>query len=490
MIWDCATEEARCCAPLHRGTANLIEIFCLINSIRKHQMTAAMKRDYPIQPRKDIMSPQSFNSVPPNPSGPIPPPVHLYYPYGCYPQVHPAGPLPLMNHGTSPGMGSNDIQLARHPHGSLLPQQTSPYSVAGGPDPTQEKRNAKTAASKSQPSSPERLHSTPYRGDSGSAKSSRNTPVDNNIQSRDGPSNWRPGHSPYSYPQQHLPPYCAEAQWGNIRDHPPPHHPRGPPPPYHHWAGAPHPPPLPHGMYGGLPSHPPPHLPPQMHSRDGRSAYWPNHPVSNRSTGGPLDPAGTGGPGARGPVASAVVHRKDKLMPQNPTSSLQVGPPVTSSDAFTNEVDGREGATSPTQIEIHHRDEVENMGCTCKKTNCLKLYCQCFGIRIYCGANCRCKDCFNDSKHEKERKEAMRNIISRNPSAFDTKFKKTGQPVAVASSEIPPEKSRVLAHKLGCKCRKSNCMKKVRKSTHMLCTNFVHVPDFHTFFLFAIIQVL
>ena len=182
-------------------------------------------------------------------------------------------------------------------------------------------------------------------------------------------------------------------------------------------------------------------------------------------------------------------------------------------------------ALSPTEIEINHRDEIQHMGCTCKKTRCLKLYCQCFAAKLYCGVNCRCAICFNNRKHEKQRKEAMRNILSRNLSAFDTKFKKdatlvlveqpvvaTTNPMAGTETTSPPlplppsselsktpdpnhtattsnaavvaptttttpdaattaatlvtstEVARVLAHRLGCKCRKSACMKKVRRT--------------------------
>jgi hypothetical protein len=117
-----------------------------------------------------------------------------------------------------------------------------------------------------------------------------------------------------------------------------------------------------------------------------------------------------------------------------------------------NDVDGREGATSPSQIESSHREEVTTMGCTCKKTKCLKLYCQCFAVKIYCAGNCRCLVCHNTVKFDKERKDAIRNILSRNPSAFDTKFKRT-----LPNKTIP---DRMLSHKLGCKCRKSACMKK------------------------------
>lgn len=61
----------------------------------------------------------------------------------------------------------------------------------------------------------------------------------------------------------------------------------------------------------------------------------------------------------------------------------------------------------------------------------------------------------------------MRAILSRNPHAFDTKYKKTvdasGKIVTTpAATSSPAETARVLTHKTGCKCRKSACMKKVR----------------------------
>jgi hypothetical protein len=112
-------------------------------------------------------------------------------------------------------------------------------------------------------------------------------------------------------------------------------------------------------------------------------------------------------------------------------------------------------AMSPTQIESSRRDEVANMGCTCKKSKCLKLYCMCFGASVVCGPNCRCLVCFNTPGHEADRKEAVRAILSRNPAAFDTKFKKN----ADKTTEVMGS-DRVLSHKIGCKCRKSACTKK------------------------------
>lgn len=121
--------------------------------------------------------------------------------------------------------------------------------------------------------------------------------------------------------------------------------------------------------------------------------------------------------------------------------------------AFYNDydADSREGATSPTEIELAHIEEVQHMGCTCKRTKCLKLYCQCFGVKIFCGKNCRCLDCHNNVEHEKQRNKAMGLILLRNPRAFDAKFKRAA---------TGDDENKVIAHKMGCKCKKSGCMKK------------------------------
>ena len=34
-------------------------------------------------------------------------------------------------------------------------------------------------------------------------------------------------------------------------------------------------------------------------------------------------------------------------------------------------------------------------GCTCKRSNCLKKYCECFQNNEFCSTNCKCVECFN-----------------------------------------------------------------------------------------------
>jgi Tesmin/TSO1-like CXC domain, cysteine-rich domain len=286
---------------------------------------------------------------------------------------------------------------------------------------------------------------------------------------------------------------------------------------------------------------PPPHLPPYPypphphHPYSGTNANgsrytqahmytWPHPhapPSLNRTTKSKLN-------------AAAVASKSGTLTKFKISSGSAKGPTKTGS-ADAEDSTRKGGALSPRQIALHHRVEVQDMGCTCKKTRCLKLYCQCFGVRVYCGTNCRCLQCYNTKKHEKQRKEAMRNILSRNPGAFDIKFKKDPSAViivpprppipAVSSVNIiqpaPPatkisntvsspgadvvpakletvgsdaaanaaEASRALAHRLGCKCRKSACMKKVRCNVPTCLVVLSSCSCFHFFTkLFSIVS--
>ena len=60
--------------------------------------------------------------------------------------------------------------------------------------------------------------------------------------------------------------------------------------------------------------------------------------------------------------------------------------------------------------------------CNCKKSRCLKLYCECFAAGRPCGELCKCKDCYNH-EHCHDRKKAMKAIKDRNPNAFQPKIR-------------------------------------------------------------------
>eukprot|EP00826_Nyctotherus_ovalis_P031376 TRINITY_DN2507_c0_g1_i14.p3 TRINITY_DN2507_c0_g1~~TRINITY_DN2507_c0_g1_i14.p3 ORF type:complete len:115 (-),score=16.23 TRINITY_DN2507_c0_g1_i14:445-789(-) len=59
--------------------------------------------------------------------------------------------------------------------------------------------------------------------------------------------------------------------------------------------------------------------------------------------------------------------------------------------------------------------------CNCKKSHCLKLYCQCFINKSYCHG-CNCINCFNTKEYEEMRNETMRLTLQRNPMAFEPKI--------------------------------------------------------------------
>ncbi|KAI4378861.1 hypothetical protein MLD38_016285 [Melastoma candidum] len=97
--------------------------------------------------------------------------------------------------------------------------------------------------------------------------------------------------------------------------------------------------------------------------------------------------------------------------------------------------------------------------CNCKKSKCLKLYCECFAAGVYCIEPCACQGCFNKPIHEETVLATRKQIESRNPLAFAPKVIRASDPV----SEIGDESNKTPAsarHKRGCNCKKSNCLKK------------------------------
>ncbi|KAM7255841.1 hypothetical protein ACFE04_011582 [Oxalis oulophora] len=97
--------------------------------------------------------------------------------------------------------------------------------------------------------------------------------------------------------------------------------------------------------------------------------------------------------------------------------------------------------------------------CNCKKSKCLKLYCECFAAGVYCIEPCACQDCFNKPIHEDTVLATRKQIESRNPLAFAPKVIRAfdSAPEVKDDSSKTPASAR---HKRGCNCKKSSCLKK------------------------------
>ncbi|KAG2332777.1 hypothetical protein Bca52824_003957 [Brassica carinata] len=100
--------------------------------------------------------------------------------------------------------------------------------------------------------------------------------------------------------------------------------------------------------------------------------------------------------------------------------------------------------------------------CTCKKSKCLKLYCECFAAGVYCSTvpPCSCTDCNNIPLYNETIFATRKTILSRNPLAFSPKiFGKSSDSVQKNRGDASktPASGR---HIRGCNCKKSNCSNK------------------------------
>lgn len=90
----------------------------------------------------------------------------------------------------------------------------------------------------------------------------------------------------------------------------------------------------------------------------------------------------------------------------------------------------------------------ESRKCSCKKSKCLKLYCECFASGVLCDPGCKCLDCNNTAENVEARRKAVEYKLARKPSAFEEKIIDT----TVAKDGA--------IHSRGCNCKRSGCQKK------------------------------
>ncbi|XP_068608938.1 protein lin-54 homolog [Brachionichthys hirsutus] len=137
------------------------------------------------------------------------------------------------------------------------------------------------------------------------------------------------------------------------------------------------------------------------------------------------------------------------VVPAQYVTQLQQPPFVTlaSSSSFPASA----GVQTQARLPLNGLSAVETTSrprkpCNCTKSQCLKLYCDCFANGEFCN-NCNCNNCFNNLEHETERLKAIKTCLDRNPEAFKPKIGKGKE----------GESDR--RHSKGCNCKRSGCLK-------------------------------
>ncbi|KAK9292144.1 hypothetical protein L1049_020103 [Liquidambar formosana] len=156
--------------------------------------------------------------------------------------------------------------------------------------------------------------------------------------------------------------------------------------------------------------------------------------------------------------SSTLTSLERDLVPHD--NETQVMEDVSQTPAFGVGEEFNHSCPKRKRRRLEHNGESEGCKrCSCKKSKCLKLYCECFAAGLYCIEPCLCQDCFNKPIHEDKVLETRKQIESRNPLAFAPKVISSTNSVPEFGDESnnTPASAR---HKRGCNCKKSNCLKK------------------------------
>lgn len=107
-----------------------------------------------------------------------------------------------------------------------------------------------------------------------------------------------------------------------------------------------------------------------------------------------------------------------------------------------------ETANMVTDLNLEANGMRPRKPCNCTKSQCLKLYCDCFANGEFCYL-CNCMNCYNNLDNEEHRQRAIKSCLERNPNAFRPKIGKTKEAGDTA----------VRKHTKGCNCKRSGCLK-------------------------------
>ncbi|KAK7507737.1 hypothetical protein BaRGS_00000702 [Batillaria attramentaria] len=166
------------------------------------------------------------------------------------------------------------------------------------------------------------------------------------------------------------------------------------------------------------------------------------------------------------PAPSLSVAAPTSLAPirpnlQSAATSLTKLPPGTTLLTPSN-LPGLQGfALVPAHTMLEATGARPRKPCNCTKSQCLKLYCDCFANGEFCH-NCNCTNCANNLEHEEERSRAIKSCLDRNPMAFHPKIGKG------------KDSDGNRRHNKGCNCKRSGCLKNYCEcyEAKIMCSSF------------------
>ncbi|KAG6975356.1 hypothetical protein JG688_00002474 [Phytophthora aleatoria] len=119
------------------------------------------------------------------------------------------------------------------------------------------------------------------------------------------------------------------------------------------------------------------------------------------------------------------------------SSMLKTPTPIGPSTSLTMSLQSTSKAPLGPAVMVVPAQAPKKAPCNCKKSKCLKLYCECFASGGYCDESCNCLDCANTTATEEVRQQAIASRLEKNPNAFKPKIGATATVVTDCKNQTP-----------------------------------------------------
>ena len=86
----------------------------------------------------------------------------------------------------------------------------------------------------------------------------------------------------------------------------------------------------------------------------------------------------------------------------------------------------------------------EELKCSCSKSKCLKMYCECFTEGRFCDESCNCLGCANLPGNEDLILKTRKAIRTRNPLAFKPKVSKEDAQKSIGDPAAGADNKRII----------------------------------------------